>query len=69
MQRKFVDISLYESRNMSKDGNIDFGFWFDKTNEEKLSAAARMIEVAFQEPMFLKKKVDRQIFSARKQSS
>ncbi|MBY0482373.1 MAG: hypothetical protein K2Q21_13520 [Chitinophagaceae bacterium] len=54
---------------MSKDGNIDFGFWFDKTNEEKLSAAARMIEVAFQEPMFLKKKVDRQIFSARKQSS
>lgn len=69
MQRKFVDISLYEFRNMSKDGNIDFGFWFDKTNEEKLSAAARMIEVAFQEPLFLKKKVDRQIFSARKQSS
>jgi hypothetical protein len=67
MTRKFVDISHYESRNMSQDGNIDFGFWFDKTNEEKLSAAARMIEVAFQEPMFIKTKVDRSIFSERKQ--
>jgi hypothetical protein len=26
---------------MSKDGNIDFGYWFDKTNEEKLAAAIR----------------------------
>lgn len=54
---------------MSKDGNIDFGYWFDKTIEEKLTAAARMIEVAFQEPNFLTKKVDRQFFSARKQNS
>lgn len=69
MQRKFVDTTHFESRNMSKDGNIDFGYWFDKTHEQKLAAAARMIEVAFQEPMFLTKKVDRQIFSARKQQS
>lgn len=68
MQRKFVDISQFESRNMAKDGNIDFGYWFDKTNEEKLAAAARMIEVAYQEPMFTRNKVNRSIYSARKQS-
>jgi len=66
MSRKFVDINHFESRNMSKDGNIDVGYWFDKTIEEKLSAAASMIEVAFQAPMFLKNKMDKSIFSARK---
>jgi len=66
MHRKFVDMSVYKARNMSKDGNIDFGYWFDKTNEEKLAAATAMIEVAFQEPMFVQQKCDRKIFSARK---
>jgi hypothetical protein len=66
MHRKFVDLSFYEARNMSKDGNIDFGYWFNKTNEEKLAAATRMIEVAFQEPSFVQKKCDRKAFSVRK---
>jgi hypothetical protein len=66
MTRKFVDISVYESRNMSKDGNIDAGYWFNKTNEERLAAAARMIEVAFREPLFVSKKCDRKIFCVRK---
>lgn len=59
MKRKFVDINHYESRNMSKDGNIDFRFWVDKTNEEKLSGAERMIEVVYQDPLFIKTKVDK----------
>jgi hypothetical protein len=54
---------------MSKDGNIDFGYWFDKTNEEKLAAAARMIEVAFREPMFVQQKCDRNFFSVRKHNA
>ncbi len=66
MARKFVDLSVYEARNMSKDGNIDFGYWFNKTIEERLAAAAPMIEVAFQEPFFIQKKCDRTVFSARK---
>lgn len=68
MRRKFVDTSTYRAGNMSKDGNIDFGYWFDKTHEEKLAAATRMIEVAFQEPLFVQKKVDRKIFTVRKQN-
>lgn len=66
MQRKYVDVSVYSARNMLKDGNIDFGYWHDKSNEEKLQAAASMIAIAFQEPLFLTKKVDRTIFSAKK---
>lgn len=69
MQRKFVDTTVYSARNMKKDGNIDFGYWHDKSHEEKLKAAASMIAVAFQEPFFLTKKVDRSIFSARKRNN
>ena len=69
MQRKFVDTTVYSARSMQKDGNIDFGYWHDKSHEEKLSAAANMIAVAFQEPLFLTKKVDRSIFSARKRNN
>jgi len=68
MRRKFVDTSIYEARNMKKDGNIDFGYWHDKTIEEKLRAAAQMIAVAFNEPFFVTKKIDRTIYSVRKQS-
>lgn len=58
MGRKFVDTTIYESRNMLKDGNIDFGYWHDKTIMEKLKAATQMTAVAFNEPFFATKKVD-----------
>jgi hypothetical protein len=67
MRRKFVDTTVFEARNMAKDGNIDFKYWHDKTIEEKLRAAAQMIAVAFDEPLFTTRKIDRTIFSARKQ--
>ncbi len=66
MTRKFVDITVYEARSLARNGNIDAGYWFNKTIEERLAAAIRMIEVAFQEPHFVQEKVDRKIFSARK---
>jgi hypothetical protein len=53
---------------MERDGNIDFRYWHDKTINERLEAAARMIEIAFDEPDFLIKKVDRTIFNCRKHS-
>ncbi len=68
MKRKFVDVSVVESRNMEKDGNIDYQYWFDKTLEERLYAATIMTSVAFNEPDFWHKKVDRTIISARKHS-
>jgi hypothetical protein len=58
MKRRYVDIEHYQSRNMAEDGNIDYCFWHDKTPEET--------SVAFREPDFFKKRVDRTIFSARK---
>jgi predicted RNA polymerase sigma factor len=67
MVRKYVDTTIYDARNMAKDGNIDFKYWHDKSIEEKLTAAAQMIAVAFNEPFFLEKKIDRTIFYARKQ--
>jgi hypothetical protein len=66
MPRKFEDIAVYASRNMSGDGNIDKGYWFNKTIEERLEAATGMIEVAFGEPFFVSKKCNRKAFSARK---
>lgn len=69
MKRRFVDTDFFQSRNMNKDRNVDFGYWHQKSNEERLKAASIMIAVAFDEPDFLKKKVDRTIFSARKHSS
>ncbi len=67
MRRKYVDTTVFESRNMERDGNIDFGYWHNKTIEEKLRGAAKMIAVAFNEPSFTTQKLDRSIFSARKQ--
>lgn len=67
MKRRFVDASVFESRNMERDGNIDYQYWFDKTLEERLLAAAIMTAVAFREPDFLLKKVDRTLIKARKQ--
>ncbi len=68
MGRKFIDTTVFEARNMERDGNIDFKYWHDKTIEQKLKAAAQMIAVAFNEPLFTTKKIDKTIFSARKQN-
>ena len=68
MKRKFVDINLYESRNMVQDGNVDYKFWFNKSIEERLAAAIVMIEFAFQTSDFTKQKVDRTIFAASKRN-
>jgi hypothetical protein len=68
MPRKFVDMTVYGARNMSNPGNIDFGYWFDKTSDEKVAAATRMIETAFQEPLFVQKRGDRNVFTSHKHS-
>jgi len=64
VKRAFVDLNTFSSRNMSKDGNIDYQFWFDKTIEEKLAAAIVMIEVSFNIKNFTKQKVDRTLISS-----
>ena len=69
MKRAFVDVDIYASRNMSKDNNIDYQFWFDKTIEERLAASIVMIETSFNTKEFVKQKVDRQIISSYKISS
>ena len=69
MKRAFVDVDIYASRNMSKDKNIDYQFWFDKTIQEKLAASVAMIELSFNTKDFVKQKVDRQIFSSYKKTS
>jgi hypothetical protein len=68
MKRTFVDGETYASRNMSKDKNIDYQFWFDKTIEERLSASIAMIELSFNTKDFVKQKVDRQMFSSYKKN-
>lgn len=66
MKRQYVDITVYESRNMAKDGNIDFQYWHSKSIDERVRAAGIMTAAAFGEPDFFRKRVDRTIFSARK---
>lgn len=66
MKRTFVDTGVISSRKMSKDGNIDYQFWFDKSIEERLAAAVAMIEVSFNTTNFTAQKVDRNIFSSYK---
>lgn len=66
MKKMFLDRTVFEARNMEKDGNIDNNYWHDKTVEEKMEAAAIVTAAAFGEPDFLKKKVDRTIFTSRK---
>ncbi|MBX2932106.1 MAG: hypothetical protein KF781_09185 [Chitinophagaceae bacterium] len=66
MKRKFLDTTVFEARNMIKDGNIDNNYWHNKTIEEKMKAAAIITAAAFGEPDFLKKKVDKTIFTSRK---
>jgi hypothetical protein len=64
--RAYTDTSAFEARNMVKDGNADFQFWFDKSIAERLQGSAVMIAVAFREPNFMKGKVDRTIYSSKK---
>jgi hypothetical protein len=68
MQSTFtgVDKTFYKASKLEEQGNSDFQYWFDKTIEERFGAAMIMIAVSFREPDFLRKKVDRTIFSARK---
>jgi hypothetical protein len=69
MKRVFVDVDTFTSRNMSKDGNIDYQYWLDKTLEEKLAASVIMIETSFNTKEFVKQKVDRQIITSYKRTS
>ena len=68
MSRKFVDLSVIHFRNMENEGNIDNGFWHDKSIFQRLEAAISMIKAAYQEKDFVKGKVDRQLISMRKHS-
>lgn len=66
MKTSFLDRTVFEARNMTKDGNIDNNYWHDKSIEEKMQAAAIVTAAAFGEPDFLKKKVESTIFTSRK---
>jgi hypothetical protein len=66
--RKYLDTEIHESRNLFKDGNVDFQFWFDKTIAERLQGAAIMNMAAFGVPDFIKGKVDRTIYASKKHS-
>ena len=68
MKRAFVDVDIYASRNMSKDKNIDYQFWFDKSIEERLTASIAMIELSFNTKDFVKNKVDRKQLSSYKRA-
>ena len=68
MKRTFVDVETYASRNMSKDKNIDYQFWFDKTIQEKLAASVATIELSFNTKNFVKNKVDRTQLSSYKRA-
>jgi predicted RNA polymerase sigma factor len=69
MKRTFVDTDVISSRKMSKDGNIDYQFWFDKSIEERLAAAVAMIEVSFNTTNFTTQKVDRNVFTSFKRKN
>ena len=68
MKRAFFDVDIYASRNMSKDKNIDYQFWFDKTIQEKLAASVAMIELSFNTKNFVKNKVDRKQLTSYKRT-
>jgi len=69
MQTNRIDKTYFTASKMERDGNADYRFWFDKTIDERLAAAATMIAVSFKEPDFLIKKVDKTFFTARKHSN
>ncbi len=53
---------------MGKEGNIDSGFWHDKSIPQRLEATITMIQVAYQDINFVKGKVNRQLISMRKKA-
>lgn len=61
-----MDKTIFRAYKMSEAGNIDYKYWFDKTNNEKIKAASVMTAVAFMQSDFITNKVDRSIFAARK---
>lgn len=61
-----MDKSFFSASKLEDQGNADYQYWFDKSVEERLAAAAIMIAVAFREPDFIKKMVDRTVFMAGK---
>lgn len=63
-----VDKSIFKASKMSDQGNADFQYWFTKSMEERIQAAAIMISIAYRVSDFIKLKVDRTIYSARKQN-
>lgn len=63
-----VDRTFFTASKLEEQGNSDFQYWFDKSIPERLIAAVEMIRVSFREPDFISKKVDRTIYSYRKQT-
>jgi hypothetical protein len=68
-QRKFVDMAELGLKKMETRGNIDLGYWHNKTIAQRLEGAITLIKVAYQEPDFIHKKVDRTALSFRKRST
>jgi hypothetical protein len=64
-----VDKTFFKASKLEEQGNSDYQYWFDKSVKERLAAAAIMIAASFREPGFMNKKLDRTIFSARKQNA
>ncbi|HET6556515.1 MAG TPA: hypothetical protein VFG54_04320 [Prolixibacteraceae bacterium] len=62
-----VDKSIFNASRKADQGNADFQYWFNKSVKERLNAAAVMISVAYRIQDFLKTKVDRTVYSSRKQ--
>jgi hypothetical protein len=67
-ERKFIEVSAFAVRNMARDGNADFRYWFDKSLSERLNGAVVMNEAAFRVSNFTQGKVDKTIYASRKHS-
>ena len=65
-KKRLMDITAFEARSMEHDGNIDFGYWFNKSVEERLHAAAIMNAAAFGQENFIKGRIDKTNFQAKK---
>ena len=61
-------ISQMQKQGVEKEGNIDNGYWHNKSIPQRLEAAITMIEVAYQDIHFVKGRVNRQLISMRKQA-
>ncbi|TAD90356.1 MAG: hypothetical protein EAY75_04500 [Bacteroidetes bacterium] len=66
--RRLIDVTAFDARNMIKDGNADFQYWFDKSISERLNGAVVMNAAAFRDSNFAHGKVDRTIYASKKHS-